>query len=74
MSLGAPGASWTTPKVSPAIVRLPERGPGPGLAATAYVTAPLPVPDAAEVMLNQVGLLLLAFQVQPTPAVTARLP
>jgi len=59
--------------VYPATVSVPVRLAPVLLRATAYVTVPLPLPEAPDVIVIQVTLLF-AVQVQPAGAVTERLP
>lgn len=59
---------WVTVNVDPAIVSVPERAP-PVLAATVYVTLPLPVPLAPPVIVIQLAPVV-AVHVQPDCVVT----
>src|SRR5262249_16896756 len=42
--------SWFTVNVTPAMIRVPERGVVESIGATLYVTVPLPLPDDPEGM------------------------
>src|SRR4029079_405866 len=68
---GAPGCVMVN--VLPATVSVPVREVVFGLAATLYVTVPLPVPLAPVPMVIHASLLA-AVQLQPAPAVTATFP
>jgi hypothetical protein len=59
-----------TSRVAPAIVTVPLRSEVPLFGATVTVTLPLPVPVAPAETVSHVALLV-AFQVQPAPTVTA---
>src|ERR1039457_714194 len=62
----------STVKVRPAMVRVPER-PAPELAATWYVTMPLPDPVDPFVIVTQVKVLVLLHW-QPDGAMTLIVP
>lgn len=65
------GVAWVTMNVLPSIVMVPRRGLGPGLGATEYVTAPLPVPALPFVIVIHGALLTDAVQAQAAEAVVA---
>jgi hypothetical protein len=66
-------AAWVTVNVVPPIVSVPVRGVVVVLAATLYVTEPLPLPVAPAVTVIQASLLV-AVQPQPLAAVTVTVP
>src|ERR1051326_8357616 len=70
--VGQPLACVTV-KVFPAMVIVPVRR-SPLLAATEKLTVPLPDPLPPLLIVIQLGLLLVAVQAQPVPAVTFTLP
>ena len=57
MLIAGPLPAWMTVNVWPAIVSVPVRCADDGLAATEYVTVPLPRPGAPDVMLMKPSLL-----------------
>ena len=67
------GAAWVTVKVLPPTVKVPVRADVPVLAATLYVTEPLPLPDAPAVIVIHAALLT-AVHPQPVPALTETTP
>jgi hypothetical protein len=68
---GAPAC--VTVNVLPPTVSVPVRGAVAVLAATAYVTEPLPLPAAPALMVIHASLLV-AVHAQPVDAVTATVP
>ena len=64
-------AACVTVNVLPAMVNVPVRADVPVLAATVYVTLPLPLPEAPEVMVSQLASLVA---VQAHVDVTLTLP
>jgi hypothetical protein len=68
---GAP--AWVTVKVLPPIVSVPVRVVVVVLAATAYDTVPVPLPDAPALIVIHASLLV-AVQAHPVAAVTVTVP
>jgi len=66
--------AWVTVTARPAIIKLADRDEVAVLAATLYVTVPLPLLDAPEVTVNQLVSPLAAVQEQPEPIVTVTCP
>jgi hypothetical protein len=66
-------AASLTVKVFPPIVSVPLRAVVDGFAVALNATDPVPLPDAPDVTVNHVSLLV-AVQAQPAAAVTATVP